>query len=319
MSNDDLIPDPMSDLFTATLWSAPKNEPLLRSFINGTLTNAGMRQIVEAKVLNPFNIKEFVVSKSIVLDVRVKDESERFFDIEVQTSGHLAFPNRILDYWADTYSSQLARGLDFVSLRPVISIILTEFPIFPQLKNIHNVFEIRSRENPEVLLTDHLQIHFLRISEVQKHRLSRLEGIHRDLCDWLNFFAFAGEKSEGEMAALTSDNPIIQEAYAELQRFYADGEAREKIREARRFLRDYEIGMGASRAEGKAEGKADLIIRFLTRRFKAVSQEVQDKLTTLTDVDDLDHLFDLAQDCDTLEEFQKNLKCTNTVTLGGNV
>ena len=51
------------------------------------------------------------------------------------------------------------------------------------VEKIHNVFEIRARENPDVLLTDHLQIHFLRISEVQKHRLQQLEGIRRDLCD----------------------------------------------------------------------------------------------------------------------------------------
>ena len=163
MTDDDLIPDPMSDLFTASMWSAPKNVGLLRSFINGVLANANMRPIIEATVLNPFNIKEFVLSKRIVLDVRVKDELERIFDIEIQTAWHSAFPNRVLDYWADTYSSQLAKGSEYTLMRPVISIVLTRFPIFPQLKKIHTVFEIRARENPDVLLTDHLQIHFLRI------------------------------------------------------------------------------------------------------------------------------------------------------------
>ena len=53
---DDLLPDPMSDVFTASLWSAPKNEHLLISFINGVRTNAGMTPIVQATVLNPFNM-----------------------------------------------------------------------------------------------------------------------------------------------------------------------------------------------------------------------------------------------------------------------
>ena len=117
------------------------------------------------------------------------------------------------------------------------------------------------------------------------------------------------------MSALTHDNPIIQEAYAELQRFYADGETREKIREIRRFVRDYEIGMGASRAdgiaegkavgkaEGKAEGKTDAIIRFLTRRFTNVPQEICDRLYSITDIAELDRLTDIVADCDTLEEF----------------
>ena len=118
-----------------------------------------MTPIVEAKVLNPFNIKEFVVSKSIVLDVRVKDERGWLYDIEVQTSRKTAFPNRILNYWASMYSSQLLRGDQSTLLRPVISIILTRFQIFPQLQNVHQVFELRARENPDILLTDQLQIH----------------------------------------------------------------------------------------------------------------------------------------------------------------
>ena len=113
------------------------------------------------------------------------------------------------------------------------------------------------------------------------------------------------------MAALTHDNPIIQEAYAELQRFYADDETREKIREVRRFVRDYEIGMGASRAdglaEGKAEGKVDFLILFLTRRFGSVSQEVQDKLRSIKDVERLDCLAEFAFGCDSLEEFTASM------------
>ena len=312
MSNDDLIPDPMSDLFTASLWSESKNEPLLLSFINATLTDAGMTPIVEAKVLNPFNIKEFVVSKSIVLDVRVKDERGWLYDIEVQTSRKTAFPNRVLNYWASTYSSQLLRGDQSTLLRPVISIILTRFQIFPQLQNVHQVFELRARENPDILLTDQLQIHILRITKALKKRLSRLEGIRRDLLNWLIFFAFGGEKSENEMAALTHDNPIIQEAYAELQRFYADAENREKIRERERFVIDYQLDMNTSRAkgkiEGKIEGKADSIIFILTRRFQVVPVAIQNTLLSLTDLDQLNHLMELAYDCQSLDEFASALR-----------
>ncbi len=146
MTDDDLTPNPTSDLFTAVLWSAPKNEPILRSFINAVLTDAGMPPIVHAEVLNPYNIKDFVVTKSIILDVRVKDEQNRLYDIEVQTSGHTAFPERILHYWADAYTSQMKVGLNYTQLRPVISIVLTEFPIFPQLQNLHNVFHITAKE-----------------------------------------------------------------------------------------------------------------------------------------------------------------------------
>jgi hypothetical protein len=55
MSKDILI-TPTTDLFIASLWSAPKNEPILRSLLNGVMTNIGQPQIVKATVLNPFNV-----------------------------------------------------------------------------------------------------------------------------------------------------------------------------------------------------------------------------------------------------------------------
>ena len=122
---DDLTPDPMSDVFTAMLWSAPKNEHILCSFINAVRIDAGMTSIVQAKVQNPFNIKDFVVSKRIVLDVRVKDEHEHLYDIEVQGANHAAFSNRVVEYSADTFVGQFKSGADYTALHPVMSIILT--------------------------------------------------------------------------------------------------------------------------------------------------------------------------------------------------
>ena len=254
---DDLTPNPMSDIFTASMWSKPKNRPLLASFINSVLLDFNQKPVVNVTVQNPFNIKNFAVDKSIVLDVRVKDERDWLYDLEIQTGWHVAFPNRVLHYWADMYAAQMTRGDTAKKLRPAISIILTSFPIFPRLQGVHNVFQLASRENPDVLMTDHLQVHFLRVAEVMKQGFHCLEGIRRDLHDWLNFFAFAGGKTEREMAALTQDNPIIQEAYAELQRFYADGENREKIKERERFLIDYNLGITSSYEEGEAKGKAE--------------------------------------------------------------
>ena len=297
----------MSDVFTASLWSDPKNERLLVSFINGVRTNAGMSPIVQATVLNPFNIKEFDASKGIILDVLAKDESNRLYDVEVQTSNHPAFPNRMLDYWSETFVSQLKSGMEYAELRQVLSIILTEFPIFQQLENIHNIFEIRAREKPSFVMTDAFQMHVLRVLEVRKGDPAKLSQLCRDLRDWLLFFAFGGKLTEVQMSNSTDNNPMIQEAYAEMQRFYANPETQEKARQRHRYLVDYNLGMISSRAEGKAEGEARTIIRFLTRRFGRVPPSLEGKLYELMDVDQLDRLFDFAQDCDSLEEFERGM------------
>ena len=313
---DSRFPDPMSDVFTASFWSNPKNKHLLLSYINGVRLNAGMTPIVQATVMNPFNIKDFVVSKKIVLDVRVKDEHDWLYDIEIQNSDHKAFINRMVQYWSETYSSQMRMGLDSTILRPVMSIILTAFPIFPRLQNIHTIFRIAADEDTSVILTEDFQIHFLRLSEFRKRRLDRLSGMNRILRDWLNFFAYGAELTEAEMSQLTDNSPLIKEAYDEMQRFFANPVTRELARERRQFIFDFNLGMDASKAEGKAEGivegkaeglsegEARTIVRQLTKRFGGVPSSVEEKLYSISDIDKLDRLADSVIDCQSLKDFE---------------
>ena len=135
----DYVKDPKSDLFTTVLLGDQKNESLLLSYINGVFLDVGKTPIVKATVLNPFNVKKFAESKSIVLDVRAKDEQGRFFNLEIQNQYHDYFENRILYSWSDQYSSQIKAGAKYPELRQVISIVLTNFQLFPQLKKRHNV------------------------------------------------------------------------------------------------------------------------------------------------------------------------------------
>ena len=55
-ATDNLVIQATSDLFIATLFSAPKNEPILRGVINAVLKNSGHVAIKTAEVLNPFNV-----------------------------------------------------------------------------------------------------------------------------------------------------------------------------------------------------------------------------------------------------------------------
>ena len=277
--DDDLLIKPTSDLFTAVLWSAPKNEPILRDFINAVLEDIEMPPITQATVKNRFNIKEFAVDKEIVLDVQVEDENKRKFDIEVQVASHSAFPNRVLHYWSELYSAQLRIGNDYTLLRPVTSIIITEFSIFPKLKNVHNVFQLTAMEDPSFVLTDDLQIHFLRLSELLKGRWESLQKVHRKLQHWINFFVFGTTKTEDEMAQIVENDTIIQDAYRELARFSANPEMREKERRRQRYLADYNLSMGAAKAEGKAEGKAERDI--------SIAQTMKAKGFSVADISDI--------------------------------
>ncbi|MDR0337085.1 MAG: Rpn family recombination-promoting nuclease/putative transposase [Planctomycetaceae bacterium] len=246
---------PTSDVFIAMFLSAPKNEPCLRSLINAVLKDkSGRNPIEKAIVLNPFNMTDYVVDKQIVLDVRVADCSGCAFNIEIQTYPHPAFRERILYGWSDSYSSQLSIGINFKELRPVITIVITEFAVIPKSQDVHLVFELRERDNHNLLLSEHIQIHIWQLHEIMKGHDHVLQAVSPDLAHWSQFLAHGGMKSEEEMATLTENDPKIIEAHREFLRFNSDPQTRELARRRHLFLVDQYLAQAAFKAEGREEG-----------------------------------------------------------------
>ncbi|MDR3183000.1 MAG: Rpn family recombination-promoting nuclease/putative transposase, partial [Planctomycetaceae bacterium] len=216
----------------------------------------GQPAIVHAAVLNPVNIQTFPVDKQIRLDIRVQDETGAMYDVEVQTEQHREFVNRMLYYWAESYSSQLQRHDGYSALQPVRSIIITEFPIFPKLKDLHTVFELRSRENPAVTMSGHLQIHFLRLGNMLKNQRRGLNQLCPGLQCWMNFLALGARLEENEMKRLLKESPHVQKAYEEYKMFSATPGMREMARERKRFIRDWRLSLAEARVEGEEIGEA---------------------------------------------------------------
>jgi predicted transposase/invertase (TIGR01784 family) len=252
MAKDDPIITPTTDLFIASLWSAPKNEPILRSMLSGVMTNVGQPPIATVKVLNPFSIQEYAIDKRIILDVRVEDEAGTFYVVEVQKWVETDFRERMLFGWAETYGSQLLWGAKYDGLCPVRSIIITEFPIFPSLKQLHAVFELRAKENPDVLFSEHCQIHVLRLGDLLRN-ISELEQFEGDLERWMRFWAFGSKLKESEMSTMLQDSPPVLAAYEEFQRFSSDPEMRERVRARERFLNDQRLKVAGARREERIE------------------------------------------------------------------
>ncbi len=59
------------------------------------------------------------------------------------------------------------------------------------------------------------------------------------------------------MSQLVEKDPLVQLAYEEFQRFTADKEMRERIRDRERDMATRRLILNTERAEGRAEGKAE--------------------------------------------------------------
>ncbi|MDR2704234.1 MAG: Rpn family recombination-promoting nuclease/putative transposase [Planctomycetaceae bacterium] len=254
MDQDFFSIKPTSDIFIVTFLSSPKSEPLLRGIINAVLKNkSGRKPIEHAFVCNPFNITDYTFDKRIALDVRVTDCSGSAFNIEIQTYPHPAFRERILYGWSDSYSSQLIIGGNYTDLIPVITIVITEFPIFPKSKKVHLFFELRECEDTDLVLSEHIQIHFWQLHEVIRGHDEVLDEVSPDLAHWSQFFAHGSEKSEVEMSLLTENDPQVMDAYREFRRFTSDPKTQELARRRRMFEMDYQVKLNAAEAKGKTE------------------------------------------------------------------
>jgi predicted transposase/invertase (TIGR01784 family) len=173
---------PYSDIFIKYLFGSETNKALLLSFINAVLAETGFDRVVNVELRNPFNVKNYVLDKESILDVKATDEGGRTYNIEVQVDGDESFVHRSLYYWARVYANQLENADFYSLLRPVICIDILHFELLPSLPNYFNCFLLEEKSSHKVL-TDHLVISFIELPkpiQIDKHNdLTKLAYFQR--------------------------------------------------------------------------------------------------------------------------------------------
>lgn len=238
---------PVSDIFIKYLFGIEENKDLLLSFINAVLEDSGFQKIVTVELKNPFNIGTFVADKDSILDIKATDEKGRQYDIEVQASGDESFKNRSLYYWSKLYSSQLNKSELYTRLKPAICINILDFILFEEIDYLHTCFLLREEKDPEYILTDHLEIHFLEINKMQDKTLKE------KLLHWINYFKNEG-KEEANMTILIKDDPDINKAHQVYKHFTEDDKMRELYESREKWLKDYNTRLYTAKQEGIKEG-----------------------------------------------------------------
>ena len=182
-------------------------------------------------------MREVFNEKESILDVKAVDESGRILDVEIQSRYEAQFTNRSLYYWAKLYSSQLKKGDLYGKLNPVICINLLDFV----LKDIpgseyHSSYMITKTNDPDVLLSDHLRIHFI---ELPKIKVDPSVVPSDRLVKWMYYFKEEGILEDEEMKKIIiKDDPLLEQAHETFKEFTADKEMREKYEAREKWERD---------------------------------------------------------------------------------
>ena len=231
------------------IFGREETKDLLLSFINAVLEDSGLNPIVSFELKNPFNFKEFEDDKMSILDVKATDNTRRIFDIEVQSYGDESYTNRSLYYWSKLYSSQLLESDEYTILKPVECINILNFRLIDDIKRFHSCYIITEKDDPKLILTDHLLIHFIELPKVETSMLdSKLQK-------WSQFFINEGKEENNIMNTILKDDPILQKAHDEYVKFTGDDELREIYESRLKYKRDHLTLLRSAEKRGEKKGE----------------------------------------------------------------
>jgi predicted transposase/invertase (TIGR01784 family) len=104
--------------------------------------------------------------KLSILDILAVDELGRQLNIEVQTSIPAGLAKRLAYHTCVSYSRQLKKGQNYLTLRPSISICVLNGAMFSNPAKLHEEFRLQSTSS-QLTLTEDLQIHLLQLNHLQ--------------------------------------------------------------------------------------------------------------------------------------------------------
>ena len=240
-----------SDVVFLYLFSSQGAEEGLVGFINAVNLSAGRPLIVKAEIKSPFHLADFYEDKMTVVDVKVTDEKGSFYDIEMQLMPGQGFTNCVLYYWSQICSTQICESEHYTELRPVVSIVLTHFKLFPQLSRMHNVFTLRSETEPYLLFTEHAEIHTLELTgrklEPVFSGMTEVSEKDEPLRNWIDYLLNANQKTEAEMDKLLTHTPGLERTHRLYSRFTRDELFRERALAREQAIRDIEFSIHQGR------------------------------------------------------------------------
>ena len=258
------------------------------------------RPVPSLTVLNPDILGELRSDERVVLDIRVLLADGSRVDVEMQARTTPALRSRLVFYATRDHSSQLSAGNGYEKLTPTVVIAWLVEPI-PELPHrLHTVYELRERHTHEPL-SDQLAIHIFQLSALPAEGTVEY-AINPRAERWARFLA---ARTDADYQQLASGVPIMaipKQAPAELSQ---DPVARRLAREREDAVKLYQMDLVAwgkkARVEALAEGRAELLLKQLTRRFGPPTDAPRPRVQSAT-VEQLDTWAERILDAETLDD-----------------
>jgi len=250
---------PRVDVVFKAIFGKDSNKPLLASLLSSVL-NLPTEELLELEIVNSELGVNRINEKNSRLDLRIRLLSGVEIDVEIQLIHHKAYVERILTYWAKMFLGNLLIGEDYDNLKKCIIVNIVGFNLF-DFHNMHSKFHIRSDTDGR-LLTEHLEIHFIELSKLDKYNKDIENPL---LCEWVEFL---GLRNEADMENFRDKKDLpepIRRAIDELEILKQDANMQLEAFNKEIFIRDYFQGINEARREGEQNVKLELFKRLLAQ------------------------------------------------------
>ena len=248
---------PTVDFVFKKVFGSPENTPVLIGLLNAILKL--VHPIVHVEILNPFSYQEFADEKLVVLDIRARDSSGRWLNIEMQVTVFAGLLQRLVYYACTMYVAQLETGRSYADLRSAISICLLNRKLIYGDTIPHHRFRLADPEH-DLEVSDAIEVHTLELTKYNllEATISSAPPIEQ----WAFFFLFA-DRYESERLRALLPGVEFQRAISGVEAIAAKTEDRIMYDQRLKAQRDYQWGLDSARQEGWEGGELAGRIRVL--------------------------------------------------------
>jgi len=174
--------DVKNDVAFRKIFGNENKKEILISFLNAILELPKGKLIKEIKIENPYQLPQIKNLKSSILDVRVTDEREITYIVEMQVEEPDGFDKRVQYYTAKEYSGQIEKGDDYPKLNQVIFIGILDFNFFEDDENYltrHRTVNIKTGKST----LNGMEYNFIELKKFNKE----LQNIKTLIDKWIFF------------------------------------------------------------------------------------------------------------------------------------
>lgn len=256
-------------------------------------------KVKESTVLNP-NLDPGVIGKKrIILDVHVKDEENRHFNIEMQTTySGISEMMRFEFYGARALHNQLKSGELYEALKPVYQIIFIDEYAWNN-RSLINHYQMRNQQGenesnyPLILRTF---IHMPAINDIVKEKnIQRLDDFEQLV------YLFENNEKNDILKSKERLVKVFMEKYEEMQQ---DDELWSTAMAIQMGEARYRNGLRDSFEEGKKEGETSLLCKLMESKYH---EDCAAWFLSLSD-EQIDAVSNLILVYDTLQELKNKVE-----------